>query len=146
MRGLVNEGHTCYVNAMLQSLYHIKAFRQIIYWEETESWLKSPIFWLKYIFYHLDVGGMPKIRTIEMIRNFKWPKMLTEDQYIHEFLSKLIEKIRESPSVFTKERLSSLSTSTLRTTIRCPSIRYSNSVNSWFDDKRTLDSQRGIEP
>lgn len=75
--GLRNEGATCYVNSMLQSLFATNEFRRIVYSIpiDPEDANDSVAFWLKFIFYLMDFGGLNEIRTNKMIQCFEWSEM-----------------------------------------------------------------------
>jgi ubiquitin C-terminal hydrolase len=40
--GLVNQGNTCYMNSYLQTLYHIPAFRNLVYEAEVKDESRFP--------------------------------------------------------------------------------------------------------
>ena len=49
--GLVNEGTTCYLNSMLQTLFHLKYFRSMIFQMDGSD--NQVIYGLQRIFYNL---------------------------------------------------------------------------------------------
>lgn len=75
--GIVNEGATCYINCLLQSLFCTNEFRRLVYDTHIEAAdaNDSFLFWLKYIFFALQFNGLPKITTKKMIKCFNWNEM-----------------------------------------------------------------------
>lgn len=52
--GLVNEGTTCYLNSLVQTLFFIKEFRSAIFQVEADSENKQICFNLQRIFFNLN--------------------------------------------------------------------------------------------
>lgn len=136
--GLVNEGATCYINSMLQSLFCTNEFRRIIFniGIEPEDANNSFIFWLKYIFYTMQFGGVPKIGTIEMIRCFDWEEMTaTNQQDTQEFLRRLIDKLLQFvEGTESKDSIVNLFAGTIRKTTRCKNVVYVTTKTETFLD------------
>ncbi|KAI3831116.1 hypothetical protein MKX03_017220 [Papaver bracteatum] len=71
--GLKNQGATCYMNSLLQTLYHIPYFRKAVYhMPTTENDLTSIPLALQTLFYKLQYGGRNSVGTKELTKSFKW--------------------------------------------------------------------------
>lgn len=136
--GIVNEGATCYINSLLQSLFFTNEFRAIIYNIpiDSEDINDSFVFWLKCIFYSLQSGRLARITTKKLIQTFDWDGMTSTDQQdIHEFLRLLINKLDEFLSGSRlQERLRDLFIGRLKTTIKCTNVNFSSSKSEIFWD------------
>ncbi|XP_055326657.1 ubiquitin carboxyl-terminal hydrolase 7-like [Sitodiplosis mosellana] len=93
-------------------------------------------FWLKYIFYAMQFGGLSKIRTINMIQCFDWEEMTTTAQQdIHEFLRLLIDKLGQFvDGTEFKERLTQLFVGQLESTITCSEVNFEKKRSETFWD------------
>lgn len=129
--GIVNEGATCYINCLLQSLFCTNEFRRLIYDTPIEAAdaHDSFLFWLKYIFFALQFNALPKITTKKMIKCFNWNEMNeTNQQDVQEFLRLLMDKIEQFvDGTALKQRLTDLFVGTLETTITCKNVDYKTS-------------------
>ena len=71
---VVVQGATCYLNSLLQTLFHIPMFRRAVYHtptEEGEDPNNSICVALKYLFYRLQHAATP-VSTKELIASFGW--------------------------------------------------------------------------
>lgn len=74
MVGLKNQGATCYMNSLLQTLFHLGAFRQAVYLMPTESDkgdIPSIPLALQRVFYRLQFGNR-SVCTKELTKSFGW--------------------------------------------------------------------------
>ena len=71
LTGLVNEGTTCYLNSMLQTLFHLKCFRSMIFQMCGSD--NQVIYGLQRIFYNLQTQK-EAVRTAELLQAFGWSR------------------------------------------------------------------------
>ena len=75
MVGLKNQGATCYMNSLLQTLFHLGAFRQAVYSVPTEDKenndVPSILLALQRVFYRLQFGNR-SVCTKELTKSFGW--------------------------------------------------------------------------
>ena len=71
--GLINEGNTCYINSLLQTMYMLGDLRRAIYMIPTkkEKDYKSIPLCLQRIFFNLQ-EGQTAVRTHELLAAFGW--------------------------------------------------------------------------
>lgn len=79
LKGLKNEGTTCYLNSVIQALFFIRPFRNAVYRmptiaiEQDRKKLESSIpFCLQRIFYNLQLSDQKFVRTVELLQAFGW--------------------------------------------------------------------------
>nr|GEX04170.1 ubiquitin carboxyl-terminal hydrolase 12-like isoform X2 [Tanacetum cinerariifolium] len=92
--GLKNQGATCYVTSLLQTLYNIPYFRKAVYHMPTTEALTMPLA-LQSIFYKLQYGDT-SVSTKELTTSFGWgtqESLIQQD--IQEFNRDLCEKLEE---------------------------------------------------
>ncbi|XP_026444313.1 ubiquitin carboxyl-terminal hydrolase 13-like [Papaver somniferum] len=98
--GLKNQGATCYMNSLLQTLYHIPYFRKAVYhMPTTEKDLASggsiPLA-LQSLFYKLQYGGRNSVGTKELTKSFGWNTHESFMQHdVQELNRVLCEKIED---------------------------------------------------
>ncbi|KAG6620093.1 putative ubiquitin-specific protease [Phytophthora cinnamomi] len=76
MVGLKNQGATCYLNSLLQTLFHLRAFRQVVYGTPTtqEDTNDSVSLALQRVFYRLQ-RQRKAVSTKELTRSFGWSQI-----------------------------------------------------------------------
>ncbi|XQJ31104.1 ubiquitin hydrolase, putative [Leishmania guyanensis] len=104
--GLLNQGATCYLNSLLQALFHITAFRAIIYHMPTkdeaeqhasvESTVpKSIPYALQRLFCHLQMSTRA-VGTHELTESFGWGAADSFIQHdVHELTRVLLDNLEE---------------------------------------------------
>jgi hypothetical protein len=101
--GLKNEGATCYLNSVLQTLFHLKAFRRAVYAVPTEPHKPgekmSVVLALQRLFCRMQMQGESGKATsgVELLASFGWDEndMLVQ-QDVAEFINIFFERIEES--------------------------------------------------
>jgi len=96
--GLKNQGATCYMNSLLQSLTHIPYFRKAVYHMPTadgEDPEKSIPLALQRIFYKLQYGDA-SVSTKQLTKSFGWDTYDTFMQHdVQELNRVLVDKLEE---------------------------------------------------
>ncbi|KAG5492581.1 hypothetical protein JKF63_01160 [Porcisia hertigi] len=104
--GLLNQGATCYLNSLLQALFHIKAFRAIIYHMPTKdeaeqhAGLDSPVprsipYAMQRLFCHLQMSTRA-VGTRELTESFGWGASDSFIQHdVHELTRVLLDNLEE---------------------------------------------------
>lgn len=93
--GLKNEGATCYLNSMLQSVFHNSHFRRLINCIDVDAVGIGGSFVdaLQRIFYGMEHQAK-NIRTNDLIEHFDWAEMTVDDQQdIEEFSSRFFDQL-----------------------------------------------------
>ena len=97
MVGLKNQGATCYLNSLLQSLYFTDAFRKAVYQIPTENdAVKTNSAWtLQRLFYQLQMSKFA-VPTTELTSSFGWDsRQIFEQQDVQELSRILMERLEE---------------------------------------------------
>lgn len=98
--GLRNQGATCYLNSLLQTLYHLPLFRKAIYGmpceeEDFKSATKSIPLALQTLFYNLETS-MQTCETTELTASFGWNARDTVIQHdVHELTRIMLDNLEE---------------------------------------------------
>lgn len=136
--GLLNQGSTCYMNSALQCLFHICAFRKIVFSLPTkgdEDITKSVTLALQRLFVLLQRSEIAP-STSELTRAFGWT---TEDVYIQndvqEFMRELIDNIKtKMKGMENSEAISQLFRGKLLNFVRCLEFEHSTENEEEFYD------------
>ncbi|KAJ7285909.1 hypothetical protein C8J57DRAFT_1496609 [Mycena rebaudengoi] len=135
--GLKNQGATCYMNSMLQSLYCTRYFRRAVYQIPTEDDLptESVALALQRVFYHLQTSDQP-VGTTELTKSFGWKSLDSFLQHdVQEFNRVLVDKL-ESKMKGTKAEgaINKLFVGKMKSYIKCVNVDYESFRTEEFND------------
>ncbi|XP_076275617.1 ubiquitin-specific protease 7 isoform X3 [Rhynchophorus ferrugineus] len=135
--GLKNQGATCYMNSLLQTLYFTNQLRKAVYKMPTESddSTKSVALALQRVFHELQFSDKP-VGTKKLTKSFGWETLDSFMQHdVQEFLRVLLDKLESKmkgtcvegtvPKLFEGKMLSY---------IRCKNVNYSSTRSETFYD------------
>ncbi|KAK8845091.1 hypothetical protein M9Y10_021270 [Tritrichomonas musculus] len=136
--GLKNQGATCYMNSILQSLFHLPSFRRIVYEMPTtgnEDAKTSIPLNLQRLFYDLQFSDNP-ISTEDLTKSFGWGPVETFNQHdSQEFLRVLLENLIEKmKKANLPDGIPNLFRGKLRRYIRCINVDYESRIEEEFYD------------
>ncbi|KXX73450.1 Ubiquitin carboxyl-terminal hydrolase 21 [Madurella mycetomatis] len=135
--GLKNQGATCYLNSLLQSLYFTNAFRKAIYRIPTEhdENMSNSAYTLQRLFYQLQTSTTA-VWTNELTKSFGWEtRHIFEQQDVQELSRKLMERMEEKMKGTDFEKaLPQLFSGKIKTYISCINVPYESSrVEDFWD-------------
>ncbi|KAK5463058.1 ubiquitin-specific protease ubp15 [Exophiala xenobiotica] len=137
MVGLKNQGATCYLNSLLQSLYFTDAFRKAVYQIPTEQDAnRSNSAWtLQRLFYKLQKDKFA-VSTNELTASFGWDtRQIFEQQDVQELSRILMEVLEKKMKGTPAERtLPELFIGKTKTYISCINVDYESSrIEDFWD-------------
>jgi ubiquitin carboxyl-terminal hydrolase 7 len=135
--GLRNQGATCYMNSLLQALYHISTFRKAVYQlpTDTEIPTNSIPLALQRIFYRLMFGNT-SVGTKELTKSFGWTAVDSFTQHDVQELNRVLCDNLQGKMKGTKAEgtIEKLFQGKIRNFIKCVNIEYeSNREESFYD-------------
>lgn len=137
MVGLKNQGATCYLNSLLQSLYFTDSFRKAVYQIPTESEaVRTNSAWtLQRLFYRLQKDKLA-VSTSELTSSFGWDtRQIFEQQDVQELSRILMEKLEERMKGTAAEKaLPGLFVGKTKTYISCINVDFESSRIEEFWD------------
>lgn len=137
MVGLENLGATCYLNALLQMLFHINMFRKEVYDlpHEQEEIEMSTTLALQSVFFKIQTEKKA-VSTAGLTRSFGWNSAdAFQQQDVQEMMRVLIDKLEECMKGTDRESaLKNTFAGTIRSYIRCLNIDYVSQREEDFYD------------
>ncbi|KAI9771069.1 MAG: hypothetical protein M1839_002966 [Geoglossum umbratile] len=147
--GLKNQGATCYLNSLLQSLYFTNAFRKAIYQipTENEDSHSNSAYTLQRLFYQLQTSN-DAVSTSELTRSFGWEtKHIFEQQDVQELSRKLMERMEEKMKDTDAENaLAKLFVGRTKTYVSCINVDYESSrVEDFWDIQLNVSGNKNLD-
>ncbi|KAI8304182.1 ubiquitin carboxyl-terminal hydrolase [Colletotrichum asianum] len=146
--GLRNQGATCYLNSLLQSLYFTNAFRKAIYeipTQEEES-MSNSAYTLQRLFYQLQTSETA-VGTNELTKSFGWEtRHIFEQQDVQELSRKLMERMEEKMKGTPAEHvLPQMFSGKIKTYISCINVDYESSrIEDFWDIQLNVSGNKNL--
>lgn len=130
--GIRNQGATCYINSILQTLFHIPAFRRLIFevnCENIDENYEKTIIWnLQRLFAQMQTKREP-VTTKLLTNSFGWSNddifhQQDTHEFLLEFLSIIEKKLKTTPE---NNPIANLFQGKLRATIKCINVDFTSS-------------------
>ncbi|KAF4576508.1 hypothetical protein EYR40_000746 [Pleurotus pulmonarius] len=135
--GLKNQGATCYMNSLLQSLYCTRYFRRAVYQIPTEDDIptESVPLALQRAFYHLQTSDQP-VGTTELTKSFGWKSLDSFLQHDVQEFNRVLQDKLESKMKGTKAEgaIAKLFVGKMKSFIKCVNVEYESSRIEEFND------------
>jgi len=147
--GLKNQGATCYLNSLLQSLYFTNAFRKAVYEipTENEQSMQNSAYTLQRLFYQLQTVDQA-VGTNELTKSFGWEtRHIFEQQDVQELSRKLMERMEEKMKGTKAENvLPEMFCGKVKTYISCINVDYESSrIEDFWDIQLNVSGNRTLQ-
>ncbi|KAI4109728.1 MAG: hypothetical protein L6R37_000415 [Teloschistes peruensis] len=149
MVGLKNQGATCYLNSLLQSLYFTNAFRKSIFMipTENETEKKNSAWALQRLFYLLQTSE-DAVSTQELTASFGWE---TKDIFLQQDVQELSRILMERMEARMKgtgaeNALARMFVGKMKTYISCINVDYESSrIEDYWDVQLNVRGNRSLD-
>ena len=139
MVGLRNQGATCYLNSLLQSLYLTGAFRKAVYQiptaTDTDRHNSQSAYALQRLFYRLQ-ADQGAVSTQELTHSFGWEsRQIFEQQDVQELSRILMEKLEaRMKGTEAENALPNMFVGKMKTYLKCINVDYESSrIEDFWD-------------
>ncbi|KAK5166488.1 ubiquitin-specific protease ubp15 [Saxophila tyrrhenica] len=139
MVGLRNQGATCYLNSLLQSLYLTGAFRKAVYQIPTatdqDRQNSTSAYALQRLFYRLQ-ADQAAVSTQELTHSFGWEsRQIFEQQDVQELSRILMEKLEaRMKGTEAENALPNMFVGKMKTYLKCINVDYESSrIEDFWD-------------
>eukprot|EP01080_Neovahlkampfia_damariscottae_P003426 gene3426-5971_t len=135
--GLINQGATCYMNSLLQTLFHLKIFRDLVFSIPITNDNRNAPFALQKLFYHLKYEKEEIIETTELTKSFGWDNYDSFRQHdVQEFCRVLMDHLEEKlkKSENQKDKILQIFGGKILNFIECINVDYKSEREENFYD------------
>jgi ubiquitin carboxyl-terminal hydrolase 7 len=147
--GLKNQGATCYMNSLLQTLYFTNHLRKAVYKMPTEAddSSKSVALALQRVFHELQTSDKP-VGTKKLTKSFGWETLDSLMQHdVQEFLRVLLDKLENKMKNTSIEgTIPKLFEGKMISYIKCKNVDYtSTKIETFYDIQLNIKGKKNID-